>query len=69
VCLALWQVWLTVRLMEQDRNLELQRSRERLGQIADLALAQLSRSLADWENGLARSERASLGCACSTSIS
>jgi signal transduction histidine kinase len=52
VCLALWQVWLTVRLMEQDRNLELQRSRERLGQIADLALAQLSRSLANWDLGL-----------------
>ena len=52
VCLASWQVWLTVRLMEQDRNLELQRSRERLGQIADLALAQLSHSLADWDFGL-----------------
>jgi hypothetical protein len=52
VCLALWQVWLTVRLMEQDQSLELQRSRERLGEIADLALAQLSRSLGDWQLGL-----------------
>src|SRR5579862_8041091 len=52
VCLASWQVWLTVRLMEQDRNLELQRSQERLGQIADLALAQLSRSLTGWEHAL-----------------
>ena len=51
-CLALWQVWLTVRLLEQDQSLELQRSRERLGEIADLALAQLSRSLGDWELGL-----------------
>jgi hypothetical protein len=30
VCLAIWQVWLTWRLMEQDRNLAAQRSRERL---------------------------------------
>src|SRR5579863_4805763 len=52
LCLALWQVWLTVRLLEQDQSLELQRSRERLGEIADLALAQLSRSLGDWELGL-----------------
>ncbi len=52
VCLALWQVWLTVRMLEQDQSLELQRSRERLGEIADLALAQLSRSLGDWELGL-----------------
>lgn len=52
VCLAFWQVWLTWRLMEQDRNLELQRSRERLGQIADLSVVQLARSLEDWEFGL-----------------
>ena len=44
-CLALWQVWLTVRLLEQDQSLELQRSRERLGEIADLALVHLSRGL------------------------
>jgi len=43
VCLAIWQIWLTWRLMEQDRNLELQRSRERLEQIADLAVAQPAR--------------------------
>jgi tetratricopeptide (TPR) repeat protein len=39
-------------MLEQDQSLELQRSRERLGEIADLALAQLSRSLGDWELGL-----------------
>ena len=38
--------------MEQDRNLELQRSRERLEQIADLATAQLARNLGDWDFGL-----------------
>ena len=38
--------------MEQDGNLELQRSRERLGQIADLAVAQLAASLDDWNLSL-----------------
>ena len=52
VCLALWQVWLTWRLMEQDRNLDLQRSHERLEQVADLAVAQLARSLGNWDLGL-----------------
>lgn len=52
VCLACWQIWLTWRVMEQDRNLELQRSRERLEQIADLAMAQLARNLGDWDLGL-----------------
>jgi signal transduction histidine kinase len=52
VCLACWQVWLTWRLMEQDRNLEQERSRERLEQMADFAVAELARSLADWELGL-----------------
>jgi hypothetical protein len=52
VCLAMWQVWLTWRLMEQDRNLAAQRSRERLEQIADLAVAQLSSVLGDWDLGL-----------------
>jgi signal transduction histidine kinase len=51
-CLAAWQVWLTWRLMEQDRNLELQHSRERLEQTADLALSQLERRIADWDLGL-----------------
>jgi len=52
VCLAAWQVWLTVRLLEQDQNLESQRSHDRLGEIADLALAQLTGSLGDWDLGL-----------------
>jgi signal transduction histidine kinase len=52
VCLAAWQVWLTWRLLEQDQNLELQRSRERLGQIADLVVLQLAASLGDWDIGL-----------------
>ena len=52
VCLACWQVWLTWQLMEQDRNLEQQHSRERLDQIADLAVADLARSLGDWDLGL-----------------
>jgi signal transduction histidine kinase len=42
VCLAGWQVWLTVRLLEQDRNLQEQRSRERLGTIGDLAVVRLA---------------------------
>jgi hypothetical protein len=49
VCLAIWQVWLTWRLMEQDRNLAEQRSRERLEQIAGLSVAQLSNTIAEWE--------------------
>jgi signal transduction histidine kinase len=52
VCLAIWQVWLTWRLMEQDRNLAAQRSRERLEQIADLALAQLASMVAEWDLSL-----------------
>jgi hypothetical protein len=52
LCLAGWQVWLTLRLLDQDQHLEVQRSHERLDQIADLALAQLTGSLEDWELGL-----------------
>jgi signal transduction histidine kinase len=52
VCLAGWQVWLTVRLLDQDRNLEQQNARERLGEVADLTVAQLSGSLGDWGLGL-----------------
>jgi signal transduction histidine kinase len=52
LCLAGWQVWLTLRLLEQDRRLELQHSHERLDQIADLGLAQLTDSLEDWESSL-----------------
>ncbi len=53
VCLAAWQVWLTWRLTEQDRNLELQRSRERLEHMADLAISQVVRVLSDWDVMLA----------------
>jgi signal transduction histidine kinase len=52
VCLACWQIWLTWRLMEQDRSLEQQRARERTEQLADLAVAQLGRSLGDWDLAL-----------------
>ncbi len=52
VCLAIWQVWLTWRLMQQDRNLAAQQSRERLEQIADLAVAQLASTLAQWDFSL-----------------
>ena len=52
VCLAGWQVWLTVRLLQQDRNLEIQQSRERLGQIADIAVAQLAANSSDWDRAL-----------------
>jgi signal transduction histidine kinase len=52
VCLAILQVWLTWRLMEQDRNLAVQRSREHLGQIADLAVAQLASMLGEWDLSL-----------------
>ena len=52
VCLAFWQVWLTWRLMEQDRNLAAQHSRERLEQIADLAVAQLAGTLGEWNLSL-----------------
>jgi len=38
--------------MEQDRNLAVQRSRERLEQIADLAVAQLGGQLGDWDLNL-----------------
>lgn len=50
--LAIWQVWLTWRLMEQERSLAAQRSRERVEQIADLALAQLNSALGTWDAGL-----------------
>ncbi len=49
VCLAMWQVWLTWRSMEQDRNLAAQRSRDRLEQAADLAIAELTNTLAQWD--------------------
>jgi len=49
VCLAIWQLWLTWRLMEQDRSLAAQQSRDRLEQIADLAVAQLAGMLGEWD--------------------
>jgi cytochrome c-type biogenesis protein CcmH/NrfG len=54
--LAVWQVWLTWRLIEQDRNLAAQRARDRLEQIADLALAQLAGTLGAWELSLSELE-------------
>ncbi len=52
ICLAFWQVWLTWRLMEQDRGLERQRAREHLAQTADLAVAEVSRNLGNWQLSL-----------------
>lgn len=52
LCLAGWQVRLTLRLLEQDKRLELQHSHERLDQVADLGLAQLTGSLESWELSL-----------------
>ena len=49
VGLAIWQVRLTWRLMEQDRNLAAEQSRERLEQTADLAVAQIASSLGEWD--------------------
>ncbi len=49
VCLATWQVWLTWRSMEQDRNLAAQRSRDRLEQSAGLAVAELANALDEWD--------------------
>ncbi len=49
VCLAIWQVWLTWRSMEQDRNLAAQRSRDRLEQAADLAIAEITNALGEWD--------------------
>jgi two-component system phosphate regulon sensor histidine kinase PhoR len=49
ICLALWQVWLTWQLREKDRSLTAQRSRERVEQVADLAVAQLTGTLVDWD--------------------
>jgi signal transduction histidine kinase len=56
VCLAVWQIWLTWRVMEQDRNLAAGRARDRLEQIADLALAHLRATLADWDLSLHETE-------------
>jgi hypothetical protein len=49
ICLAFRQVWLTWHLMEQDRGLERQRSREHLAQTADLAVAEVARNLGNWQ--------------------
>ena len=54
--LAVWQVWLTWRLMEQDRNLAEQHARERIEQTADLALAQLTGTLRAWDLSLREPE-------------
>ena len=47
-CLALWQVWLTVRLLDQDQSLELQRSRERLEGIGNETASRLAMRLHEW---------------------
>jgi signal transduction histidine kinase len=52
VSLAGRQYLLTLRLVEQDRNFGIQRSHERLGQIADLAVAQLAGSMSEWDLSL-----------------
>ena len=52
VCLAAWQVWLTWQLTDQDRNLQLERSREHLSQIGDLFVAQLVSTLGNWDLSL-----------------
>jgi signal transduction histidine kinase len=52
VCVAGWQFVLSLRLARQDRVLETQRSRDRLGEIADFAVAQLSHRLEDWDLAL-----------------
>jgi hypothetical protein len=39
-------------MVEQDENLAAQRSRERVEQVADLAVAQLSSALAEWDRSL-----------------
>lgn len=49
VCLAVWQVWLTWRLIDQERGLAQQHSRERLAQIADLAVAQVAGAVGEWD--------------------
>ena len=57
MCLAFWQVLLTWRLMEQDRNLAIQQSREHLEQVADLAVSQIARALGEWELSLRQLEK------------
>jgi signal transduction histidine kinase len=52
VCLAGWEVWLTERMQDQDRNLEVQHYRDRLGTMADFAVAQLKITYDDWYRGL-----------------
>src|SRR5271167_2055435 len=43
--------------MQQDRNLESQRSHERLQQVADLAVAQLASTLGNWDLSLRSMDR------------
>jgi signal transduction histidine kinase len=52
VCFACWQIWLMRRVMEQDRKLAAQHSRERVEQISGLAIAGLANTLRDWELSL-----------------
>jgi hypothetical protein len=52
ICFACWQIWLIRRVMDQDRKLAAQRSRERVEQISGLAIAGLASTLRDWELSL-----------------
>lgn len=54
VGLAIWEVMLTWRLMQQDSDLAARQSREHLEQVADLAVSQIASTLGGWELALRR---------------
>ncbi|MGA8027606.1 MAG: HAMP domain-containing sensor histidine kinase [Bryobacteraceae bacterium] len=54
--LALWQLVLSWRLMQQDSNLAERQKREHLEQIADLAVSQIVGALGKWELTLRKLE-------------
>jgi hypothetical protein len=56
-CLAFWQVWLTWRSMEQERNLTRRQARDCVNQGADLAVAQPASRLARWDFSLCELDR------------
>ncbi len=49
VCLAIWQVIVTWRMLKQDSDLAAQRTREHLEQLADLAVSQVAGAVGEWE--------------------